>query len=130
MLSFSFIHFIHSAKGKQPSPAFSSILPTKLLLFPLFCFTHIWALKGKSRSGLVFLVLLVKKCQSVRRYILLSCSTIYIGTIMLLCAALVFYTLLLQLSTCNVKSHIELHLEYTSTILSILIQTACLVRYT
>ena len=48
---------------------------------------------------------------------------------MLLCAALVFYTLLLQLSTCIVKSHIELHLEYTSTILSSLVQTACLVRY-
>ena len=34
---------------------------------------------------------------------------------MLSCAVLVFYTLLLQLSTCNVKSHIELHFEYTST---------------
>ena len=36
MLSFSFIHFIHSAKGKQPSPAFSSILPTNFSYFHFF----------------------------------------------------------------------------------------------
>ena len=36
MLSFSFIHFIHSAKGKQPSPAFSSILPTNFSCFHFF----------------------------------------------------------------------------------------------
>ena len=35
-LSFSFIHFIHSAKGKQPSPAFSSILPTNFSYFHFF----------------------------------------------------------------------------------------------
>ena len=100
--------------------------------FHFFCFTHIWALKGESRSGLVFLVFgFAGKEVSVSKkiYSLVMYHNIH-WYHMLLCAALVFYTLLLQLSTCNVKSHIELHLEYTSTILSSLVQTACLVRYT
>ena len=53
MISFSFIHFIPSAKGKQPCPVFSSILPLTSLISTFFCFTHIWTLKGESRSGLV-----------------------------------------------------------------------------
>ena len=76
----SFISFIQPKESNQVllSPPFCPL--TSLISIFLF-HSHLGPEGEVLRSGLVFLVLLIKKCQSVRRYILLSCPTIYIGTI-------------------------------------------------